>query len=320
MQEAIADLSTELTGMRVLTAEVSSGKTTWLKVDTEALADSKRPVTAVMRINGSRMTPSLSLGALVAQVQLWQRSGVNVVGIEVDHDCATGRLAHYAEWLENLHLPAGLRLSITALPTWVHSDSLRRLSEAVDEVVLQVHAIRAPEIFNARQAKAWILQFSSKTGARPFRVALPTYRVQIDGAVQGADPHKVQRLVTQLANQRPPGMEGIVWFRLPLGGDTSAWSAVTLAAVITNRALSSDLVAKLVPDGPGLLNVVLENRGSLEEYWPGITLTGEFEAADLTSGYFRTKAGWTAPREQLAAGEERIIGWVRGTNVEISVH
>ncbi len=243
-----------------------------------------------------------------------------MVGVEIDHDSATAGLEDYARWLEALALPQWLRLSITALPTWTSSPSLRRVSNAVDELVLQVHAIRAPTIFDAAQAHRWILRFSWCLGDRTFRVALPTYRVEIDGDVLGADPKELQRFVHTLNVERPRGLEGFLWFRLPVSADTAAWAAPTLDAVILGTLLKPSVKARLVPDGPGLFNVVVENDGTLAESWPELRFTGDIESVDITAGYVREREAWTAPSQILSAGEERTVGWVRGENVGIEVH
>ncbi len=322
VQDAVANLSGELTGIRVLMHEVtgSSRNAVWHKVNLKALVRSARPVIAVVRVNGSRIAPSLSLEPVLTRVESWRRSGVNVIGIEIDHDSATNHLADYAAWLEDIRLPTSLRLSITALPTWTQSKFLGRLSNAVDEIVLQVHAIRAPRIFDPEQARIWVHRFAWAVGPRPFQVALPTYRVEIEGTVYEANANDVQSFLALLEANRAPGLKGVVWFRLPVTSDDTAWSASTLRAVITGQELGPDVQAKLVADGPLLFNVVLENRGSLDGGWPGLTLHGDIEAADLTSGYVRSPQGWTAPKRNLQAGDERTVGWVRGKDISIHVN
>ncbi|MBL4635294.1 MAG: DUF3142 domain-containing protein [Kofleriaceae bacterium] len=321
VQEAVVHLPPEISGLRVLALEISekgSGMA-WPKVNLEALTRSQQAVTVVVRINGSRIPSDFSLATLLTKVESWQTAGVNVVGIEVDHDSATAGLADYAAWLRTARPPKPLRFSITTLPTWMKSSNIKKISQHVDEMVLQVHAIRAPRIFDAKQARIWIHQFSRSLGSRPFRIALPTYEVELDGAIQSADPKEIQSLLGQLKQHRPKGPRGVVWFRMPVQNDTRAWSASTLSAVISNKRLASDVQATLVPDGPLLFNVVIENRGNLDENWPQLKLTGTIEAVDLTMGYVRDKSGWVAPKRRLVSGEKRIVGWVRGENVAIDV-
>jgi hypothetical protein len=98
----------------------------------------------------------------------------------------------------------------------------------VDEVVLQVHAVRAPTIFEPRAARRDIELFARIAHGTKLRVALPTYRV----ALGEAKPDDVAALLRSLEQRPVAGVTGVVWFRLPVAADRMAWSAPTLAAVI----------------------------------------------------------------------------------------
>lgn len=101
---------------------------------------------------------------------------MRVTDVEIDYDCATSRLADYVVFLRNLRarLAPDLRLSITMLPTWLDSAQLEQALAAVDESVLQVHAVLDPALglFEAKRARARVRAYG---GGAPhgWRVALP---------------------------------------------------------------------------------------------------------------------------------------------------
>jgi len=117
-------MRSDFTGWRVLAAESTTADDL---IDAsprlDLLARSGKPVIAVLRLNGSRPPPSVDrIAQRVDEIaEAWRAAGVPVSGIEIDHDCATARLDAYADLLALLRtrLPTGLKLSITALPTWI---------------------------------------------------------------------------------------------------------------------------------------------------------------------------------------------------------
>lgn len=232
VRAAVARAPAELSGLRVLTLEIDrDGVLTWPAVSTDALARASRPITAVVRIDGSRLPAETSLAPVVERLVRWREAGIPVAGLEVDHDCATVALAEYAAWLTAQRPPTRLRFSITALPTWATAPraTLVDLSAAVDEIVLQVHAVRAPTIFEPRAARRHVEEFAAAVPRTTnLRVALPTYRV----ALGAAHPDEVATLLRSLERAPVRGVSGIVWFRLPTATDRTAWSAPLLAAVI----------------------------------------------------------------------------------------
>ncbi|MFP2934048.1 DUF3142 domain-containing protein, partial [Pyxidicoccus sp. 3LG] len=181
----------------------------------------------VMRVDGTAPLDGVSLQEVALHARTWRARGVRVRGVEVDHDCATPALAGYADWLEREREALsreGLTLSITALPTWATSPEVKRLASLPDDVVVQVHAVRAPTLFTPEEARRFLESWSKATG-RSFRVALPTYRVRLkDGTRLSAEPRDVSRFLDGLRERPVPGVAGVVWFRLGHGGDVDAWS------------------------------------------------------------------------------------------------
>ena len=314
---SVAGAPAELAGLRVLSLEVDRrGHPAWPAIDVGALVSAGRPVIAVVRIDGSRPIADLSLAPLLDRLAVWRAAGVEVAGVEIDHDCATAALASYAAWLEVARPPPPLRWSITALPTWAGAGELRRVAAAVDELVVQVHAVTAPQVFDTAQARAWLDRFAAAVPGRPLRVALPTYRVDVGGTARIAEPTEVARLLRGLERAPVAGLRGAVWFRLPVDGDTAAWSVSTLRAVIAGAPLAPEVRAALVVRGPDTFDIVLANDGAVDAPWPDLRIGGAPAALDL-HGYAIAADRWVAPQRSLRAGTRTIVGWATGKDVVI---
>lgn len=343
-------------GWRVLAAESTTvGDLIDASPRLDLLARSAKPVTAVLRLNGSRPPPSAdTIAQRIDEIATtWRAAGVLLTAIEIDHDCATAQLDVYAGLLAQLRarLPAGLKLSITALPTWISAPALVRVLAQVDASVLQVHAIAAPRagagetgLFDAAQARRWIDAYAG-VAREPFHVALPAYGLRVgfgdDGAavaVEGempntidadharelrASPVEVSALLRTLARAHPPQLAGVVWFRLPGEDDRRGWSIATLHAVIGGAELKSDFGVRARTTGDGAADIVLANRGTLDAPLPAsIEIAAkECTAADVLDGFRVEKsvAGWRffpTADAILRAGHERRIGWARCTSIE----
>lgn len=113
----------DFAGWRVLGLQLVGSDVIETRPDLAALAGPGKPVRLVVRIDGARVP--LAVPALLARLSplivRWRAAGLDLTGIEIDHDCATSALADYASWLQQLRrgLPGELRLSITALPSWL---------------------------------------------------------------------------------------------------------------------------------------------------------------------------------------------------------
>lgn len=343
---AMAVSASRITQWRVLAAEVdSTGRFAETGIDAAAVGSTGKPVVLVIRISGRLR--EWEAGGVVSRIlaieRRWRTSGLPIAGIEIDHDCATNRLAAYTMWLAALQdvRTRGLTLSVTALPDWLRSRDLSRLLARVDESVLQVHGVDDPSqgLFDERDAASWIDRWSRVTPV-PFRVALPTYgsRVAWDGAGRVAAiesenssggaaaglelfvrPEQVSALLMRLERRPPRGLAGIVWFRLPTSSDRRAWSLRTWHAVIDGRITGSDLEAQAVPSAAGgTLDVSVGNPGEIDRPLPElvrVVATG-CEAADAVTPYVAQRDGdgvrfWLGSRGVLRARERRTIGWVR---------
>jgi uncharacterized protein DUF3142 len=321
--QAVAEVPSELGALRVLARERSGSVRTPvdIAVDVEALVRSGREVVAVMRVDGTAPLEGISLQEVATHARAWRVKGVRVRGIELDHDCATAALPAYADWLTRERAALGdLALSLTALPTWSSSPALARLVSIPDGIVLQVHAVRAPTLFTPEEARSFTEAWSRATG-RPFHVALPTYRVRLrDGTPLSAEPREVARFLAGLRERPVEGVMGIVWFRLGHRGDPDAWSPSTLSAVVRGESLDPRFLPRLVDAGGGTLDIVIENTGRVDAPAPArLTLSGNLEVLDGVGGYTPRGTSLVArmpPR--LRAGERRVIGFVRGSEVAIA--
>ena len=346
--QALAATRSDFTTLRVLAAQAHP-REGWIqaRVDLDVLRGDGRPVIAVIRLDGQ--LPNLDSEAISQQLQqllsTWQASGLNLKGVEIDHDCASARLPAYTALLRALRqqLPPELALSITALPAWLDSSALTALLAEVDSSVLQVHAVSRPEngLFQPRQALQWAKAYGEKT-RKPFYLALPAYGVALlenpDGGAPWvesevslpragvrrelmAQPEQVASLLDDLKRQPPAHLQGLLWFRLPLPGDRRAWPLTTLQAVVHGQPLHSAIQLSLEQQGP-LGELRLINQGTVGAALPRqlqITAQG-CEAGDALGGYrlhqpLGNPVTYTLqpndPRPPLAAGQSLAVGWLR---------
>ncbi|RXZ32348.1 DUF3142 domain-containing protein [Oxalobacteraceae bacterium CAVE-383] len=359
---------------RVLAAEsddADADRWTDVAPDWTALAAAKRPAIMVMRIDGQfaeqqeTAMQAATIAHALALVKRWQQAGVRIAGLEIDHDCATARLPAYARLLTALRrqLDPAISLSITALPTWLDSPALDGLLAAADEAVLQVHAVLNPRqgLFDARLAHAWLSEFAKHT-QHPWRVALPTYGTRVtwdaNGRIAGieserpmpapagpnvaaelvAQPETMAAFVSQIERDRPRGLAGLVWFRLPTTDDARAWSLPTWRAILARQPLTAGLEVLARAPRPqlqsaagsrtdaGLRDVMLVNSGGTDAALPSsVRLDARCRTADGINGYvLETDAqGMYLRRTRdglLRAGRQRNIGWLVCPQENIAFH
>nr|WP_063572483.1 DUF3142 domain-containing protein [Luteibacter rhizovicinus] len=354
LRDAMASSSDLVRDWRVLVAQADrNGAFHTFAPDREALARSGRPVVLVVRIDGrlAAFDAAVLADRIAALRAAWPAA--LIAGIEIDYDCPTARLPAYTAFLTSLRSRLGsLPLSITALPTWLGSRDLDALLAVPDESVLQVHAVQAPQagLFDPLVANRWIDEFAAHT-RKPFRVALPTYGSRVswneDGSLlaveseQGAlaagatsselyaAPNTLMAFVEQLSKDRPRGLAGVVWFRLPTADDTRAWSLATWRGVVRGQLDTLPLLITLQPgraaDAPS--DVMLENRGATDAAPPPrVALPASCELADGIDGYRLQRAGASFEliaegARQIPARTRRSIGWARckpGTPLTLS--
>lgn len=345
---ALRDSRADFSTLRVLALQAfPNAGWSRARIDPVLLRRDGRPVIAVVRLDGQ--LNALDQDEITAQIRQvisdWQEQGLNLVGIEIDHDAGNARLPAYRQILAHLReaLPASLPLSITALPSWLDSRELPALLSTVDSSVLQVHAVSDPRrgLFDADQARQWAKAWSRIT-TKPFYLALPAYGVALLPSVDGApvvesevtlereglrrellaDPQSLRTLGSELRADPPEHLAGLIWFRLPLANDRRAWSLATLRAVARGDVLDSRLTLKLSADN-GLYDIGISNQGNLDSAWPErLTLAvSGCEGADALAGYALQQRPdlltFTRLRDgRIPAGGQRAIGWARCAHID----
>lgn len=332
---------------RVLLAESDqAGRWTSVAVSWPDIRASGRPVIGVVRIDGR--LDERRMPALLDQIRVTvEAAGEALAGLEIDYDCPTSKLPAYARFLGELRaaLARPLALSITALPTWMNSTTLERLTRNLDEIVLQVHAVDDPRrgLFDPDQAERWVKAFARRIQI-PFRVAVPAYGVRVtwrpdgrlasvegevallsgagNGELVGAAPTQVLQFLHALERGAPDNLVGIAWFRLPTDADSRSWSLSTWRAVVSGALPPTQVTAALVPTTRAdVWTVTVTNDGPVDAALPRrVRLDPGCEMADGANGFRLTAAGVDVERplileaaqsERLRAHRKRIIGWAR---------
>lgn len=316
------------------------------------------PVLAVFRLSGRRadLDPAAFAAHITAVVAEWRSLGIVVQGIELDHDCATARLDAYARFIAALRpsLPPKTELSITALPAWLGSSALPELLGEADSAVLQLHAVRNPVegLFSPVQARNAASLFGP-IAARTLRsgrwwIALPSYGSRIlwgqDGQVaaiesegsQGIGPGNGQELIVaprqiaafmQSIEARPPiGLEGWIWFRLPVAGDRRSWSLGSWLSLVRHEPIREAMTLEAAPAGKGLYHIIVRNTGTVDALPPPVLhVTSPCRGAGAQGPYRLDydRAGLSLTRAQtslLTVGQSLIAAWLSCPQEEASIH
>lgn len=108
---------------------------------------------------------------------------LRIAGVQLDIDCPTHDLPHYAEFLRAVRngMPAGLRLSITGLLDWFRDGtSIGDVVKQTDEFVPQFYDVDPPGSFNEWRAIAapidaakWAPHFNRL--GKPYRIGISTF-------------------------------------------------------------------------------------------------------------------------------------------------
>jgi hypothetical protein len=332
---------------------------TRVAVDFPALAKINAPVGLVLRVgpfNGAlaENKPAVHFlaelaAALVAEAAT---NHVTPVELQIDFDCAESKLDDYRAWLAVVQqrVPR-LPVTITALPSWLSSPAFARLAALSTNYVLQVHSLKKPMDIQAPLMLCDPLAAKRAVAGAgdigiPFRVALPTYAYVVafngDGKFLGlaaeapranwppgtqlrelrADPLTMSSLLQFWNTNRPAGMNGVIWYRLPVAVDNFNWRWPTLAALVAGRVPRENIQAVIRRTPPGLVEISLENAGELdfaaafavEARWTETRLI----AGDGLRGFELVEPGEGVAKFQnlkasyrLPAGEKQTIGWLR---------
>jgi hypothetical protein len=205
-------------------------------------------------------------------------------------------------------------------------------------------------------ARTWVAKAAALK--RPFEVALSTYSaiagydpqgkflgLALDG-VQPAWPSGTKLMnfesnATQIATlvhewqtvRRPAGLQGILWYRLPVSTDVRNWRWPTFSAVIEGRAPVSHLTVQTQGENP--VDLTLVNDGEADENLDRLRIIASWAEASAPPSAVEALPGWTVtvvpetrqirfvfsgPQTQrLSPGARRGIGWVR-SNQRVPLH
>lgn len=233
--------------------------------------------------------------------------------IQCDFDCPQKRLGRYLVLLDALQAAAGkIPVLPTTLPSWLDEPDFKKLITARSGYVLQVHSLQLPKlagdpivIFDPLAARVTAKKASKLTV--PFRIAMATYgcevRFGIDGKVTDvisedlgssstakrafalADPVESARLVHEWTLAPPDGLQGIIWYRLPVEGDQRNWPWDTFERVIRGEVVLSAPELE-VSNGTGPRDLFIINRGKFPVCLPReIVIEHPILAADGAGAY-----------------------------------
>jgi hypothetical protein len=337
----------------------STPRVVQIPVDYPSLLQTKRPIGFALRIGPYPGVLSITNDAATYLADLSEKlvteareAGVTPSELQLDFDCASSKLDGYRAWVEAIRTRvAPVPVVITALPAWLDQAGFQSLIRAADGYVLQVHSLERPRSFDAaftlcdpgaaRRAVAKAAQIGV-----PFRVALPTYGYTLafddkggfiglsaEGPAKGwpagarikevrADPLQIAQLVREWSSTAPSGLKAIVWYRLPIPGDSLNWRWPSFSAILQLRIPRKSVRVEAHRVEPGLTEIGLVNDGELDissrlavkARWSGARLmAGDglhgFEMADRGIAFAKFETGVRPYR--LPAGERQVIGWLR---------
>jgi hypothetical protein len=333
VHRAVAERATPFDASWWLAAEVSwpGGEARIQRVDLPPTAGARLVVRVAVPPPGVDPVPAL-------RELLDELDDGHPAELQLDLDQPTARLATYATWVAALERAVDpTPLTVTTLATWLDApDDFAALIGAADGYVLQLHWLDLdhPESLLDPAAVAHVSEAASY-GA-PFRAALPTYRYQLtrgpggralglaaeqgtlsaprggDVLDVGADPAEVAALVRALEADAPAELAGLTWFRLPVDGDTAAWSWATLEAVRRGRVPQPSARVEPTLEPGGSTTLTLHNDGDAALRLPALSVGPGVTLADGVNGYRWSGGRFTPPAGSLAPGEARVVGWVRG--------
>ena len=306
VEQAVRSHAGAVDGLTVLCAEImrdQAGKPAGINVrpNWELLQRTGVPVSLAIRVGSypgpfgadQAMTQYL-LGEVRKALHAARAAGLEPAGLEIDFDCATRKLAGYAEWLRLIRPQlGGVPLSITTLPTWMSQpQAFAELVAATDHFVLQVHSVQRAETFDSdavlcdpQLAQKWTEQAAGF--GKAFRVALPTYayRLAYDTAGQlvevaaedasplqhpdwryrviRAEPEPMSALIRGWQAERPKHCRGVIWYRLPIGAERYNWDSLTWLSVMAGGTGGDAWQASMQAGPDGAVEIELVQRSAI---------------------------------------------------------
>lgn len=323
--------------------------------DWAALKNPRTDITPVIRMHSgfaqmladrSCKEPISTLQRLISEIrEELDESGVDATGVQIDYDCPTAKLSDYSALLEELRIAfPRLRISITALPTWLQEPTFRAMVRNLPYYVLQVHSLEKPDSIDdpvhiyAGDSVDEYLERARVVGV-PFYLAFPTYGYRMiydengrfvgmtaEGPEFAVQPgHQTQtivanadRIATDVRRFRespPRYCKGIVWFRLPIDTDRLNWSWSALQAVMEGRSPETSFEMEIRRQAEGLHEVWIVNRGERNIHGPvrfTVAPKGlQIVAYDAVNGFTESETAHQFTGPAPPPGEESLAVWYR---------
>jgi hypothetical protein len=306
VKSAAVKASAQVAGFVVLAGEISWNglemKFVSVPIDHQLLTGMKKPIGLALRIGPypSSFKPS---GTTVKRITTIaneliadaRENGLEISEFQLDFDSPESKLNSYRHLINGLRSEIGsVRLTMTALPSWLKHRSFARLAKATDGYVLQVHSLERPksidepmELCNTKATLKWVKQ-AGRIGVN-FQVALPTYGYLVafnadkkfigllaEGQGRNWDsetmlvkvssnPIEIAALVAMWTDERPACMKGVIWYRLPVETDELNWRWVTLSTIIAGKTPTESLRVEIDHPEDGLAEIMLVNDGQTDQ-------------------------------------------------------
>jgi len=289
-------------------------------------------------------------------------AGLKIVELQIDFDCAESKLEGYQKWVRALKIAVmPVPVVITVLPSWLRHHEFIVLAHETDGFILQVHSLHRPtspndpmQLCDADESRRAVID-ALASGVK-FRLALPTYSYLAGFSSSGtflglagegvhpswpddaivktmrSDPSVIAGLVSELSQNHPDLLTGIIWYRLPVAGDKLNWQMATLQAVMAGRTPHPKLETLVVRAASGATDIYLANSGDADASaqcaviaeWGNANLV----AADGINGFDhldsvanRVTFSSAASEQWIVPGDRLQIGWLRlSVDTEVKTH
>lgn len=343
VQNAIQQSNFLLKGWRFLAGEREpDGRIIYPSIPFDDLQSTGKMLTAVYRFDRIQPLPNVQeIRELITRSPAYQKG---IRHIELDLDWPTQKLAAYIYLLKQLRscLPQETYLTITVLPDWLRSTKFPNLTQKVDDLILQVHAVDDPRegLFNDYKALHYIDRMN-RISRKPFYIALPTYGLKVGmerngrlnfvegennlwlGKTAGqelfTDPYQITKFLNHLETDIPMNLKGLVWFRLPIAEDRRNWSISTWLTVLQRRKPYTQIKIenRVDPQDTELFDLFAVNQGNVDARLPlkvelKCAIGDGFPPYQLSignNGHYFLESIKNPPF--LPVGAKRRIGWMR---------
>lgn len=327
LAESVEQSKTWVQTYHLLAAEVrfEKGKGKITRIQTNPTFMKAQKVGLVIRIFPSAAKTGWDAGAIEFVVDLihelvstWPDG--NVVELQLDYDCPESKLADYARLLTAVKaILSPLKVSCTALPSWLWQKEFPGLAALVSGYVLQVHSLHLPDPKGQQVALVDLAETEEAMRRAveigvPFRVALPTYSCVVEFHASGkvrevyaedvpqelplhsahylvldSDAYGMANLVSRWRAEASPLLQAVVWYRLPTVRDRLNWSAEVLAKVAQGQSLKRVWRAHCIQKEEGHVEIVIEQAGEAPDDLPPQVMLRwagpEADASDALAGY-----------------------------------